>query len=121
MQRYGQSKPGEILVSRVVTDLVAGASLMFSLSRQLQHDSVAPVYSLDRPIGTQPLESPLDGIAQALVRADHADGDIPVQARFALVAIQDPDGLVRMLQVVVTGNGRGDRCRVDLMVGERLD
>ena len=25
MQRYGQSKPGEILVSRVVTDLVAGA------------------------------------------------------------------------------------------------
>jgi class 3 adenylate cyclase len=30
ISRYGQSKPGEILVLRVVTDLVAGADLMFS-------------------------------------------------------------------------------------------
>jgi hypothetical protein len=83
MQRYGQSKPREILVSRVVTDLVAGAGLMFSLSRRLQHHTVSPVYSVDRPIGTQPLESPLDGIAQPLVRAHHANGDVPVEVRLA--------------------------------------
>jgi hypothetical protein len=59
-----------------------------ALSRRLQHDTVAPVYSVDRSIRAQPLESPLDGIAQPIVRADHADGNIPVEVRLALFRTQ---------------------------------
>src|ERR1700731_1653563 len=87
------------------------------LSRRLQRDTVAPVYSVDRPIGTQPLKSTLDGIAQPLVRAHHANGDIPVEVRLTLVGTQDADRLIRMRQIEIGGNGWRDSRRVDLMIG----
>jgi hypothetical protein len=65
----------------------------------LQHDSVSPVYSVDRPIGTQPLKSPLDGIAQLLVRSDHANGDIPVEVRPWEALARDP--LARLCRIQV--------------------
>ena len=91
------------------------------LSRRLQHDSVAPVYSLDRPIGAQPLESPLDGIAQRLVRSDHADGDIPVEVRLALVGTHYADRLIRMRQIEIGGDARADRRGVDLVIGQGFE
>ena len=87
----------------------------------MQHDTVASVYSLDRPIGTQPLESRLDGIAQLLVRAHHANGDIPVEVRLAFVAIQDADRMVRMRQIEIVGDGRRDRRCVDLVIGQGFE
>src|SRR5262245_7864840 len=91
------------------------------LSRRLLYDTVAPVYLVTRSIRTQPRESLLDCIAQPLVRADHANGDIPVEVRLTLVEIQDADRLVRMRQIEIARNCRRDRRRVDLMIGQGFE
>src|SRR3982074_3394707 len=91
------------------------------LSRRLQHDTVAPVYSVDRPIGTQSLESPLDGIAQLFVRAHHANADIPVEVLLTLVEPQYADRLIWMRKIEIAGDGRRDRRRVDFMIGQGFE
>src|SRR5260370_20177690 len=79
------------------------------LFRRLQHDAVARVNSLDGSIGAQLLKGRIDRVAQALVRAHHADRDVPVEVRLILVTIEDADLVVLMRQVEIAGNGRRDR------------
>jgi len=85
------------------------------LFRRLQHDAVARVNSRDGSIGAQLLKGRIDSVAQALVRAHHADRDIPVEVCLTLVAVQDAELVVGMRQVEIAGDGRRDRGGVDLV------
>ena len=66
----------------------------------------------------QPLKSRIDRLAQLLVRAHHANGDIPVEVRLTFVAIQDADRIVPTRLIEIAGDGWRDRCCVDLAIGQ---
>src|SRR6476659_830647 len=86
------------------------------LFRRLQYDPVAAVYPIDRAVVSQPFKRSIDGVAQCIIRADHADGDVPVEIGYGLVAVQDTKCLVRMRQIEITRRSGCDRSGIDLMV-----
>ena len=57
----------------------------------------------------QALECMIDRIPKAVVRANHADRNIPVEVFFGFVGIEDADRLVRMRLIEKGRNRRRDR------------
>src|SRR5260221_8829301 len=91
------------------------------LFRRLQDDAVAPVDPLDRAIFAQAVERLVDGLAQLVVRADHADRHVPAQIGLALVEAQDAHRVARVRQVEIAGGARRHRRRIDLVIGHGFE
>src|SRR6516165_7857056 len=67
------------------------------------------------------IQSLIDSILKAVVRTHHADSDVPVEVLLVLIEIEDAHRLVRMRQIEIGGSRRGDRGRINLMIGECVE
>lgn len=88
------------------------------LSGHSQDDSVTPVDPVGCAVRSQPFQSFIDRTLQAVIGPNHANGNIPVEVRLALVEFEDAYRSIRMRQIEIARRGRGDRCRTYRMIGK---
>src|SRR6185312_15643541 len=81
-------------------------------------DAIARVDALHRSVGDQAGHGVVDRLAQLVVRAAHADGDVPRHVRLALEWMDEPHLLLGMGHVVVARRGRRHRGGGDLALDQ---
>src|SRR5262245_43834607 len=82
--RAACTRPG-----RPLRRLASLYAMRLALLRRLQGHAVASVDAVDGAVGMQPLHRAVHGLAQLLVRAEHADRDIPTESGLAVIERQD--------------------------------
>jgi hypothetical protein len=82
--------------------------------RRAHPDAIARVDALHRAVGDQAGHGDVDRVAQLVVRAAHADGDVPRHVRLVLERMDEPHLLLGMGEVVVARRGRRHRGGGDL-------